>query len=57
MSVNNNKENQHKAKSNVDIMDELLNHIRSQLDFLCESAKYQNAILRELYKNSNDSSN
>lgn len=38
-------------------LDEVFNHMREQLDFLCESAEFQNAILQELYDNSNNGSN
>lgn len=46
-----------KEKPNIELLNDLFNHIRNQLDFLCESAKYQNAILKELYEKAYDSRN
>lgn len=45
-----------KTKSSAEQLDEVLNHMRSQLDFLCKSAEWQNKILNELYHNANNSS-
>lgn len=45
-----------KTKTQLEQLDDVLNHIRGQLDFLCRSAEYQNAILKELYDNTNDGS-
>lgn len=41
-----------KSKSRAEQLNDIFNHIRTQLDFLCGSAEYQNAILKEIYKNS-----
>lgn len=41
-----------KSKSHAEQLDDIFNHIRAQLDFLCSSAEYQNAILKEIYNNS-----
>ena len=41
-----------KNKSNAEQLNDIFNHIRGQLDFLCQSADYQNKILQELYNNS-----
>lgn len=46
-----------KNKSNIEQLNDIFNHIRCQLDFLCQSADYQNKILKELYDNSNNRSN
>lgn len=46
-----------KTKTSAEQLDEIFNHIRSQLDFLCYSAELQNEILKNLYQNSNDSRN
>lgn len=44
-------------KSPAERLDEVLNHMRSQLDFICESIKWQNEVLKDLYNNSNNRSN
>lgn len=46
-----------KKKPSVEQLDEVLNHMRSQLDFLCKSVEWQNKVLNELYHNANNSSN
>ena len=46
-----------KTKSTVEQLDDILNHMRSQLDFLCKSAEWQNKVLNELYQNTNNGSN
>ena len=46
-----------KNKSKVEQLDDILNHIRGQLDFLCQSAEYQNNILKELYNNACNGNN
>lgn len=45
-----------KTKTPSEQLDDVLNHIRGQLDFLCWSAEYQNAILKELHETTNDGS-
>lgn len=45
------------TKSPAEQLDEVLNHMRSQLDFLCKSAEWQNKALNELYHNANNGSN
>ena len=46
-----------KKKTPPEKLDEAFNKMRSQLDFLVESAKYQNEMLRKLYEINNYSSN
>lgn len=46
-----------KNKSNMEQLNDIFNHVRGQLDFLCKSADYQNRILKELYDNSQNSCN
>lgn len=46
-----------KTKSSAEQLDDVLNHMRSQLDFLCKSAEWQNKVLSELYQNANNGSN
>lgn len=46
-----------KTKPSVEQLDEVLNHMRSQLDFLCKSVEWQNEVLNELHHNANNSSN
>lgn len=46
-----------KTKSSAEQLDEVLNHMRSQLDFLCKSVEWQNKVLNELYHNANNSGN
>lgn len=46
-----------KTKSAVEQLDDVLNHMRSQLDFLCKSVEWQNKVLNELYQNANNGSN
>ena len=46
-----------KTKSSAEQLDEVINHMRMQLDFLCCSAEHQNEILQKLYDNSNNSNN
>lgn len=41
-----------KTKASAEQLDEVVNHMRSQLDFLCRSAEFQNEILKKLYNNS-----
>lgn len=38
-----------KPKPTAEQTDEVFNHMRAQLDFLCQSAEYQNAVLKTLY--------
>lgn len=45
------------TKSPIERLDDTLNHMRSQLDFLCKSVEWQNEILKELYNNANNGSN
>lgn len=37
-----------KNKSSAEQLNDVFNHIREQLDFLCCSAEYQNALLEKL---------
>lgn len=46
-----------KTKTSAEQLNDILNHIRMQLDFLCYSAELQNEALKELYSNSNNGSN
>lgn len=46
-----------KTKSSAEQLDDVLNHMRSQLDFLCKSVEWQNKVLSELYQNANNGSN
>jgi len=46
-----------KAKPPAEQLDDTLNHMRSQLDFLCKTAEWQNEILKELYRNSGNGGN
>jgi hypothetical protein len=48
--------NGEKGNESVEQLDRSFNKIRSQLDFLVESAKYQNTILKKLYENAYDCS-
>lgn len=49
--------NPDKTKSSAEQLDEVLNHMRSQLDFLCKSVEWQNEVLNELHHNANNSGN
>lgn len=46
-----------KSKPIAEQLDDVLNHMRAQLDFLCKSAEWQNKVLKELCQNTNNSSN
>lgn len=46
-----------RTKSAAEQLDDVLNHMRSQLDFLCKSVEWQNKVLSELYQNANNGSN
>lgn len=46
-----------KSKSVEEQLDDIFNHIREQIDFLCLSAEYQNHVLKKLYENAYNSSN
>lgn len=46
-----------KRKTSAEQLDQIINHMRSQLDFLCKSVEWQNEMLKELYNNSNNGSN
>lgn len=46
-----------KTKTPVEQLDDTLNHMRFQIDFLRKTAEWQNEILKELYHNASNGGN